>query len=228
MCPVYTRRAFRRLIHGRKRGETVGDCLSREFGEVREDKPLFDTVREVIHHGVVVVRARDGCLCGLVTLRDIADVFVELSEPFRFLGQIENHLRELVERMRLTPEQLRALTDERDVARAAAAAKVDDFTLGELIRAIQNPDYWAKLNLNHDRAILLKRDGPRAADSKQGHAFRRRWPSSRRQKLSDRDPPDSAGFVTTSGPLPLRRFGLVAGIESSTPLSPLCFLLFKM
>jgi len=137
--------------------ETVADCLSREFGEVREDKPLFDTVREVIRHGVVVVRARDGCLCGLVTLRDVADVFVELSEPFLFLGQIENHLRELVERMRLTPDQLRALADERDVARAAGAAKVDDFTLGELIRAIQNPEYWAKLGLNHDRTILLQR-----------------------------------------------------------------------
>ena len=41
--------------------------------------------------------------------------------------------------------------------RAARAAKVDDFTLGELIRAIQNPDYWARLGLNHDRGIIRQR-----------------------------------------------------------------------
>jgi hypothetical protein len=72
------------------------------------------------------------------------------------LGQIENHLRDLVERMRLSAEELRALADERDLTRAEVK-RVDDLTLGELIRAIQNPEFWQRLGLNHDRTILLDR-----------------------------------------------------------------------
>jgi predicted transcriptional regulator len=140
-----------------KQCQTVGDCLSRDFGEVREDKPLFDAVREVIRHGVVVVRARDGTLCGVVTQRDAAEVFVDLAEPFLFLGQIENHLRELVKRMRLPKAELLKLVDERDAARADRTTKVDNLTLGELIRAIENPANWDRLGLNHDRTIILQR-----------------------------------------------------------------------
>lgn len=154
---IFSWQSYGKAMLAGKRCETVADCLSRDFGEVREDKPLFDAVREVIRHGTVVVRARDGCLCGLVNLRDVADTFLELSEPFLFLGQIENHLRELVERMRLSQDQLRALADQRDSGRAARVARVDDFSLGELIRAIENPEYWARLGLNHDRGIILQR-----------------------------------------------------------------------
>jgi CBS domain protein len=127
------------------------------FAEVNEERPLFDAVREVIRHGVVVVRSRENKLCGLVTQRDVAAVFVDLAEPFLFLGQIENHLRELVERMHLSREQLQSLADERESERAENAARVDDLTLGELIRAIQNPQFWDRLGFKHDRAILLNR-----------------------------------------------------------------------
>lgn len=34
---------------------------------------------------------------------------------------------------------------------------MDDLSLGELIRGIQDPAYWAKLGLHHDRSIILKR-----------------------------------------------------------------------
>lgn len=131
--------------------------MSHHFSEVNEEKPLFDAVREVLRNQILVVRSRENKLCGFVTHWDVAEVFIDLSEPFLFLGQIENHLRDLVERMRLSVEELRMLTDERDAARAESAACVDDLTLGELIRAIQNPEYWQRLGLNHDRTILLKR-----------------------------------------------------------------------
>lgn len=140
-----------------KHCETVGDCMNRDFAEIWEDKPFFEAVREVIRNGVVVVKARDNRVCGLVTLRDVADAIAGLSEPFFFLGQIENHLRELVERLRLTADQLQSLFAARNVGRVAQDVKVDDFTLGELIGAIQNPGYWAKLGLNYHHTSLLKR-----------------------------------------------------------------------
>lgn len=137
--------------------ETVGDCLSQDFGEVKEERPLFDAVREIIRHGIVVVRAYDNRLCGSVTARDAAEVFVDLAEPFLFLGQIENHLRDLVNRMRLNEGELRSLIDERDEARSSGPVQVENLSLGELIRGIQKPDFWVRLNLGFERDILLKR-----------------------------------------------------------------------
>jgi hypothetical protein len=153
---------------------------------VHEDKPLFDAVREVIRFGTVVVRDRSNALCGLVTLRDAAETFVELAEPFLFLGQIENHLRELVERLRLTEGELRALVDDRDTARTDRTTKVDDFTLGELIRVLQNQTYWTKLGLNYDRSILLQRlDEVRKIRNKVMHFDADKLPDEAKRYLTD-------------------------------------------
>lgn len=154
---IFSWQSYGKALLSGKKVQTVGDCLSSDFGEVREDKPLFDAVREVIRHGIVVVRARDGRLCGVITQRDAAAVFVDLAEPFLFLGQIENHLRDLVTRMRLPRTDLLKLVDERDASRVDRTTKVDDLTLGELIRAIENPENWNRLGLNHDRTIILQR-----------------------------------------------------------------------
>ena len=84
-----------------KSTKTVGDCTSREFIEVNEEKPLIDAVRDIMRHTTVVVRSCQNKLCGVVTARDVAPVFIELAEPFLLLGQIENHRRGLLERAKL-------------------------------------------------------------------------------------------------------------------------------
>jgi hypothetical protein len=154
---IFSWQSYGQAILAGREPELIDHCISQNFAEVNEERSLFDAVREVIRHGVVVVRSRDNKLCGLVTQRDVAAVFVDLAEPFLFLGQIENHLRELVERMRLSRDQLQSLADDRDSERAENAACVDDLTLGELIRAIQSPQSWDRLGFKHDRAILLNR-----------------------------------------------------------------------
>ncbi len=153
---TFSWQSYGQAILAGRQPERVQDCMSNHFAVVNEETALFDAVREVIHHEVLVVRSKDNRLCGIVTQLDVAEVFIDLAEPFLFLGQIENHLRDLVERIRLTAEELHSLADERDITRADIA-RVDDLTLGELIRAIQNPEFWQRLGLNHDRTILLNR-----------------------------------------------------------------------
>jgi predicted transcriptional regulator len=153
---IFSWQSYGQAILAGKCPERVQDCMSHNFAEVNEEKPLFDAVRDVLRNHMLVVRSKDNCLCGCVTQLDVAEVFIDLAEPFLFLGQIENHLRDLVERMRLSPEELRSLADERDVTREEVK-RVDDLTLGELIRAIQNTAFWDRLGLNHDRTILLNR-----------------------------------------------------------------------
>ena len=153
---IFSWESYGKAILAGRNPQRVRDCMTHSFAEVREERPLFDAVREVLRKQVLLVRSKDNRLCGLVTHLDVAEVFIDLGEPFLFLGQIENHLRDLVERMRLSPEELRSLADERDVTREEVQ-RVDDLTLGELIRALQNPDYWQRLGFKHDRAVLLNR-----------------------------------------------------------------------
>ena len=72
---------------------------------VEIDTPLFDAVRDIVEAEVVLVRAKDRTICGLVSAQDIATQFVTLSEPFLFLEQIENHLRAILEKARLPSAQ---------------------------------------------------------------------------------------------------------------------------
>ena len=154
---IFSWQSYGRAILAGKCPDRVQDCMSHNFAEVNEEKPLFDAVREVLRNHMLLVRSKDNCLCGCVTQLDVAEVFIDLAEPFLFLGQIENHLRDIVERMRLSRDELQPLADERDGTRAENAARVDALNLGELIRAIQNPEYWRRLGFKHDRPILLNR-----------------------------------------------------------------------
>jgi CBS domain-containing protein len=140
-----------------KQPKTVGDCTSHEFIEVNEEKPLIDAVRDIMQHGTVVVRSRQNQLCGVVTARDVAPVFVELAEPFLLLSQIENHLRGLLERANLKKEEYKNLVIESDADRKARTEGPDDLTLGELILAFEQDTMWAKVGLHFDKATLTKR-----------------------------------------------------------------------
>lgn len=140
-----------------KATHTVGDCTSREFIEVNEEKPLIDAVRDIMQHGTVVVRSRDNQLCGVVTARDVAPVFVDLAEPFLLLGQIENHMRGLLERAKLKKEDYKALVVESDLDRKTRTEGPDDLTLGELIVAFEGEEMWSKVGLKFDKATFTKR-----------------------------------------------------------------------
>ena len=122
--------------------KTVADCTSHEFTEVNEEKPLIDAVRDIMRLGTVVVRSSHNKLCGVVTARDVAPVFIELAEPFLLLGQIENHLRGLLERAKLKKDQYKALVVESAIDRKAGAEGPDDLTLGELIVAFESEAVW--------------------------------------------------------------------------------------
>lgn len=140
-----------------KMPKTVGDCTSHEFTEVNEEKPLIDAVRDIMRLGTVVVRSSQNKLCGVVTARDVAPVFIELAEPFLLLGQIENHLRGLLERAKLKKDEYKALVVDSAIDRKARTEGPDDLTLGELIVAFESEAMWGKVGLHFDKATFTKR-----------------------------------------------------------------------
>ncbi len=128
----------------------IRDCMV-EPEEVSADSLLFDAVDTVIASKAVVVRGEGNRIVGILTTGDLSREFHRLGEPFLRIGEIENHLRDL----------LRALPSEKIVGAADPSGSreiesASDLTFGEVLRLIEQPDIWEQVGLPLDRASLLR------------------------------------------------------------------------
>jgi CBS domain-containing protein len=153
---VITWRSIGQAKAGNREAIRARDCLE-PVRVLSHNSPLFDAVRDIIQHGVILVQGKDKTICGLVTAKDIAEQFVALSEPFLFLEQIENHLRGLLQKAKLTKQELCDLIDPVDSPRKATATKVDELTFGEYLRGLSRTEYWGRLKLEIDRNLFVQR-----------------------------------------------------------------------
>jgi hypothetical protein len=78
--------------------------------------------------------------------------FQQLAEPFLLLGEIEQHIRQLIEG-KFTKAELEATKDPSDDNRPIE--RVADLSLGECLRLLENPDRWEKLALKIDRVSFV-------------------------------------------------------------------------
>jgi predicted transcriptional regulator len=124
---------------------------------VKIDTPLFDAVRDIVEAEAVLVQAKDKTICGLVSAQDIANEFVTLSEPFLFLEQIENHLRAILEKARMTSREVKELVNPTDADRIEKVTCIDDLSFGETARAFGREDIWNELHLLLDRSVFCTR-----------------------------------------------------------------------
>ncbi|MCH7913809.1 MAG: CBS domain-containing protein [Deltaproteobacteria bacterium] len=134
--------------------QLVRDCLIKEVEILPHETPLFDAVKTVMTRHVVLVRAQDRRIVGLVTISDIGEQFISFAEPFMILEQIEYHIRFLLEG-EFTSHQLRAAIDPSDSEREVEV--ISDLSFGEYVRLFENPDHWKILNLSIDRGTFTKR-----------------------------------------------------------------------
>jgi CBS domain-containing protein len=130
----------------------VRDCND-QHREVGADTSLFDAISAIVVSGYVLVRARDNKISGIVTASDLSLQFQQLAEPFLLLGEIEQHVRKLVEG-KYTQAELQDARDPADAQRPVQ--RVADLTLGEYIRLLENPDRWTKLKVQVDRGIFIQ------------------------------------------------------------------------
>lgn len=78
--------------------------------------------------------------------------FRQLAEPFLLLGEIEQHIRSLIEG-KFTQPELSASKDAADTDRTIE--RVADLTIGECRRLIENPGNWERLKLKVDRVSFI-------------------------------------------------------------------------
>ncbi len=149
---LFSWRSFGSLCSQRHNCEFVRDALE-DHCEVSVDDSLFQIVALIKDHDCVLVRDTDKKITGIITPYDISAIFGQLAEPFLILGEIENHIRALIDK-KFTEEELAAACDPSDPDRKISNAS--DMTFGEYIRLIENPDQWAKLGLHIDRVTFKK------------------------------------------------------------------------
>ena len=139
-------------IFGNPKPRFVRECM-KPHAEVKTSDSLFRVINRIIESSYVLVRDETRIVKGILTTTDLSQRFQTLAEPFLLLGEIENHIRSLIDR-RFTREQLAAVKDQNDDRREIES--VADLTLGEHIRLIERPDNWQRLGLHADRVVFVR------------------------------------------------------------------------
>ncbi len=127
--------------------DRVGDSMD-NCSVISADASLFDAIKIIAEDDCVLVQASDKTITGIVTAYDISKQFQQLAEPFLLLGDIENHVRYLIDKT-FTLAEFQQVKDPEDPSRDIQS--VSDLTFGEYVRLLQNAENWAKLRIKIDR-----------------------------------------------------------------------------
>ncbi len=128
----------------------VKDYVNREIALIRDDTPLLKAIKKIYEHDFVVVVNGSKDICGLVTTYDISSTFLEITEPFLLLEQIETKIRQLLGG-KILLEHIQELCKDED----RKVEWIDDLTFGEYLEILKRPEHWEKLQLNISKNPLI-------------------------------------------------------------------------
>lgn len=131
--------------------EDVKEYIKTDITILNYDTPILEAISVVIDKEFVLVSKNDKTITGIVTIADISNQFLLVTEPFLLLEQIENHIRQLLDKKFLI-EELKTFckNDEKDIE------FIDDLSFGDYIFILSNPQNWDKLNLKIERSYFIK------------------------------------------------------------------------
>ncbi len=141
------------LMKGTPVTAAVGVCIEK-VPIVSIDDDLVSIIPELNRSEVVLVVGRKRRLQGIVTPWDLANEFSVLIEPFMRIGEIERHLRSLIEK-HLPSDCIAEFLNDAEIPVDGSAIKLSDLTLGEIQRILEYPNHWGRLNLPYDRKIFI-------------------------------------------------------------------------
>jgi predicted transcriptional regulator len=120
---------------------------------VRPSDHLLELVPTVVDRGFVIVQAQDRTLLGIVTMADLSEQFATLANPFVLVGEVERWMRRAIDGA-FEPGELAAAVDPDDPDRDVESAS--NLTLGEMIRIVERPAHWERLDWAADRSVFLE------------------------------------------------------------------------
>lgn len=139
------------IINGVK-SDMVKDYIEINVATLSPDTPLIEAIEVVKKHDFAVVLAKDKSLYGIVTVNDVTNQFIEESEPFVLLSELENHLRNLL-RDKILVEDLKKLCC-RDCHEISS---IDEMTFGDYVTVFGNEKQWKKLHIAADRKTFIEK-----------------------------------------------------------------------
>lgn len=131
----------------------VKDFINPTLISLDYETPLLEAIKIVIDNDFVIVQKKDKAIMGIITLADISTQFLNLTEPFLLLEQIENLIRLILDGkflMQEIKEFCNELNPENDVQ------YIDDLTFGQYIHFIERQENWDKLGLHIERTHFIK------------------------------------------------------------------------
>jgi len=131
--------------------QTVRECMV-DCHVVSEDDSLFDAVKSISEHDVVLVCSHDKRITGILTATDVSCFFEEISQTFLLISYIENHLRAIIH-ANFYREDLQNAKDPADQDREVDS--VADLTFGEYERLLDHPENWNKLGLPFEKKTFM-------------------------------------------------------------------------
>lgn len=137
---------------------SVGQCpvavreVMEPHAEISAYASLFTAIPLIVQHEYVLVRGSDQRIVGIVTTSDLSLQFLQMTEPFMLLGEIENHIRLLIS-SHFSQDELSAAKDSVDGSREIETAA--DLTFGEYKRLLEEPGRWERLNLRINRVVFI-------------------------------------------------------------------------
>lgn len=142
---------------GARRGLGLPDGPVRDYmdphQEILATDSLFNAIPVIVRHGSVLVRGDDRRIQGIITASDLSLQFLQMTEPFLQLSEIENHVRRIING-RITSAELGAFVDPADADRSVES--VGDLSFGEYVRLFENETSWARLQLPIDRRVFVR------------------------------------------------------------------------
>jgi predicted transcriptional regulator len=155
-----------RQVYGYISWETIGNGIangvesdkvlpysSKDIAVLEYETPLLEAIRIVIKEEFAVVQKEDKTISGIVTLADVSQQFMSIAEPFLFLEEIENHIRQILHGKLLVEEIVKNCAPNDQTRKIT---HIDDLTFGEYVRIFEHPELWKKLNLNVDKSLFVK------------------------------------------------------------------------
>lgn len=117
----------------------------------KSNDALLTHISAIIDNEFIYIESPTGEIVGILTATDLAESFLETSGPFIKIGEIEQRLRRLVDR--LTIPEIKEVKNENDVDREVYSA--DDLSFGEYVRALENPQRWESVKAGFDRGPII-------------------------------------------------------------------------
>jgi CBS domain-containing protein len=122
--------------------------------ELNANVSIFAAIAIIAEHDYVLIRDDQKKITGIVTTSDLSLQFHQLGEPFLLIGEIENHIRRLIDG-KFTSAELKAISATAEPDREVSS--VADLTFGDYIWLLKEPPNWDRLGLLLDRNVFIER-----------------------------------------------------------------------